>query len=254
MRTIKKIHQAASSPIGDLVTYRALPTQSVNYIDPFLFLNHHGPQVYPPHNQGLPFGPHPHRGFETVTFVLEGDIYHKDSFGNTGLIKPGGIQWMTAGSGLLHSEISSDSFKERGGPLEILQLWVNLPAKHKMAAPSYADLQKEDIPTLLLDQGRVTVNVVSGTFAEHAGAYQSLTDVHLSTLFFKPQGRLNLKVAASRNIFFYVIRGRLLVNGTQVEQLQLVEFESDGEELALEAQNDAVILFGHALPYHEPVV
>jgi quercetin 2,3-dioxygenase len=254
MRTIKHIHKAVNSPIGDLVTYRALPTRSVDYIDPFLFLNHHGPQVYPPHNQGLPFGPHPHRGFETVTFVLDGDIYHKDSFGNTGLIKPGGIQWMTAGSGLLHSEISSDYFKEVGGPLEILQLWVNLPAKHKMAAPSYVDLQKEDIPVLLLDDGRVTVNIISGSFDEHAGAYQSLTDVHLASISLRPQGRLNLEVATSRNIFCYVVRGRLMVNGTQVEQFQLVEFNNDAEDLVVEATNDAVLLFGHAEPYHEPVV
>lgn len=254
MRTIKQIHHAVNSPIGDLITYRALPTQSVSYIDPFLFLNHHGPQVYPPHNPGLPFGPHPHRGFETVTFVLEGDIFHKDSRGNTGLIRPGGIQWMTAGSGLIHSEISSDTFKEVGGPLEILQLWVNLPAKHKMVAPSYVDLQKEDIPALLLDGGRVTVNVVSGSFADQPGACQSLTDVHLSTIFFRPLGNLTIPVAALRNIFFYVIRGWIMVNGTQVEQLQLVEFENDGEELVVEALTDAVILLGHALPYREPVV
>lgn len=254
MRTIKHVHRAVSSPVGDLLTYRALPTYSLEYIDPFLFLNHHGPQVYPPRNHGLPFGPHPHRGFETVTFVLEGDIYHRDSGGNTGIIRPGGVQWMTAGSGLIHSEISSESFKETGGPLEILQLWVNLPARHKMAKPSYVDLQKEDIPAIDLDGGRVTVNVVSGSFGNIAGAYQSLTDVHLSTLFFQPGGRVNIEVPSKRNIFFYVIRGSVQVNGTGAEKLQLVEFENDGDELTVEAAHEAVVLFGHALPYGEPVV
>ena len=136
MRKIVAIHDAVYEPIADLKTYRALPNASIKHIDPFLFLNHHGPQIYPPNNHGLPFGPHPHRGFETVTFILDGDIYHKDSGGNQGTIVPGGVQWMTAGSGLIHSEISSESFKERGGKLEILQLWVNLPARHKLAKPS----------------------------------------------------------------------------------------------------------------------
>ncbi len=122
MRTIKGIHKAEYQPIGDLITYRALPTLSIEMIDPFLFLNHHGPQVYKPYNNGLPFGPHPHRGMETVTFIIDGDIVHKDSGGNESVIKAGGIQWMTAGSGLIHEEISSDDFLRNGGSMEILQL------------------------------------------------------------------------------------------------------------------------------------
>ncbi len=254
MRTIKHIHEAVSAPIGDLVTYRALPTYSVEYIDPFLFLNHHGPQVYPPGNQGLPFGPHPHRGFETVTFVLEGDIYHKDSGGNTGIIRPGGVQWMTAGSGLVHSEISSDSFKQAGGPLEILQLWVNLPARYKMVAPSYADLQKEDIPEAVLDEGRVRAQIVSGSFAGQAGAYQSLTDIHMAVLYLEGGAKQALRIPADRNIFFYVVRGSVTTAGHTVNKLQLAEFNQDGEELEIMANEDSVVLFGHAQPYDEPVV
>lgn len=140
MRTVKQRHRAINAPIADLVTYRALPTASVEHIDPFLFLNHHGPQVYRPNNHGLPFGPHPHRGFETVTFILEGDILHKDSSGHESVIAAGGIQWMTAGRGLIHAEVSSKQFKQTGGPLEILQLWVNLPAKDKLVAPRYVGL------------------------------------------------------------------------------------------------------------------
>ena len=254
MRTIKHVHRAVSSPIADLVTYRAIPTYSIDYLDPFLFLNHHGPQVYTANNYGLPFGPHPHRGFETVTFVLEGDIYHKDSGGNTGIIKPGGVQWMTAGSGLIHSEISSEEFKQKGGPLEILQLWVNLPARYKMTAPSYVDLQKQDIPSIALDDGKVSVNIVSGSFEGTAGAHQSLTDVHLATVYLKEGASLDPKIAAERNIFFYVIRGRVAANHAEVEQLNLVEFDNDSDELQVRALEDSVILLGHAAPYNEPVV
>ncbi|MBF9236206.1 pirin family protein [Hymenobacter sp. BT683] len=253
MRTIKQQHRAISAPIADLTTYRALPTESVEHIDPFLFLNHHGPQVYRPNNNGLPFGPHPHRGFETVTFILEGDILHKDSSGHESVIEAGGIQWMTAGSGLIHAEVSSDNFKQKGGPLEILQLWVNLPAKDKMVAPRYIGLQKEEIPTVTLDGG-VVVHAVSGTWGGTAGAVQPLADVALAWLEFPAGAAITLPIAAARSIFFYVVRGSLRVNGADTQALQLVEFNHDGDELTIEANTDAVLLLGHALPFHEPIV
>ncbi|GAB3297553.1 pirin family protein [Hymenobacter humi] len=254
MRTIKQQHRAVSAPIADLTTFRALPTESVEHLDPFLFLNHHGPQVYRPNNRGLPFGPHPHRGFETVTFILEGDILHKDSSGHESVIEAGGIQWMTAGSGLIHAEVSSDNFKKEGGPLEILQLWVNLPAKDKMVEPRYIGLQKDEIPTVKLDDGRVTVHAVSGNWAGTAGAVQPLADVQLAWLNLQAGARITLPIAAARTVFFYVVRGSLRVNGTDTKALQLVEFNHDGDALTIEASTDTVLLLGHALPFNEPIV
>ncbi|MBF9221678.1 pirin family protein [Hymenobacter ruricola] len=253
MRTIKQLHRAVNAPIADLVTYRALPTSSVEYLDPFLFLNHHGPQVYRPSNKGLPFGPHPHRGFETVTFILEGDILHKDTGGHESVINAGGIQWMTAGSGLIHAEVSSEAFKQTGGPLEILQLWVNLPAKDKMVAPRYIGLQKDEIPAVTLDGG-VVVHAVSGEWAGTAGAVQPLADVALAWLELPAGSRVVLPVAAARTVFFYVVRGAVQVSGAEAQARQLVEFNHDGDELAIAALADAVLLLGHALPFNEPVV
>lgn len=254
MRTIRKLHKAEYSLIADLITYRAIPTRSIDYLDPFLFLNHHGPQVYGPNNDGLPFGPHPHRGMETVTFILEGDISHKDSSGNESVITAGGVQWMTAGSGLIHAEVSSDEFKEQGGPLEILQLWVNLPARSKMTTPFYEGLQKDKIPSVILDQGKVTVNLVSGEWKGQKAAFQSETGIQLNTVYFKPGGKLTIPVAEINNIFFYVIKGKLLVNGREVEALNLAEFNHDGPELNLEADVDSILLFGQAQPLNEPKV
>src|SRR5947209_6888005 len=131
-RTVRALHVGVRDDIGDLVTRRPLPGHGVDQIDPFLFLNHHGPQTYPPGNRGLPFGPHPHRGFETVTFIIEGELAHRDTAGHESVIDGGGVQWMTAGSGLVHAELSPESFRRTGGPLDILQLWVNLPARLKM--------------------------------------------------------------------------------------------------------------------------
>lgn len=254
MRTLKKIHQAAYSPISDLVTYRAIPTTSVQYIDPFLFLNHHGPQVYKPNNQGLPFGPHPHRGMETVTFILAGDIAHKDSSGHESVIKAGGVQWMRAGRGLIHAEISSDEFKQQGGPLEILQLWINLPARLKMAEPFYIGKQRDEIPTLQLDNGQVEMSLISGNWDETIGAFESANGVFLSTIRFKAGAQLHVPVPHEHNVFFYVTTGELSVNDNQVKALQLAEFNHDGDELIITAQTDAVLLLGHAMPLNEPVV
>ncbi|AYA37876.1 pirin family protein [Hymenobacter oligotrophus] len=254
MRTIKQQHRALSAPINDLITYRALPTQSVEHLDPFLFLNHHGPQTYAPHNRGLPFGPHPHRGFETVTFILEGDIMHKDTGGHESVINAGGIQWMTAGSGLIHAEVSSEEFKRQGGPLEILQLWVNLPAKHKMTAPRYIGLQAPDIPQARLDEGRVRLHAVSGEWAGTAGAVQPLAPIALAWAELRTGGQLNLPITAEHTIFFYTVRGKLRVNGHETEALRLVEFNHDGDKLQLEALTDAVVLLGHAQPFREPIV
>lgn len=253
-RKIKKTHQAVSAPVGNLITYRALPTREVEYIDPFLFLNHHGPQTYGPSNSGLPFGPHPHRGFETLTFILEGDIMHQDTGGGQSVIEKGGVQWMTAGSGLIHAEVSSDKFKQEGGPLEILQLWFNLPARYKMVEPNYIGLQQDQIPTVTEDGGKVKVNLISGKWGDVQGPINSLSGIDMSSIELKQTGTFTIAIPAERNIFFYVVRGQVNVNGQPIGKLHLVEFENEGEKIKVEALEDACILLGHAKPFNEPVV
>ncbi|KQQ86882.1 pirin family protein [Massilia sp. Leaf139] len=255
-KLVRRIHPALRDDIGDLVTQRPVPSRHLDQVDPFLFLNHHGPQTYPPHNRGLPFGPHPHRGFETVTFILEGMLTHKDSAGHESIIRAGGVQWMTAGSGLIHAEISPREFLETGGPLEILQLWVNLPPHLKMTAPAYIGLQKEDIPALSLDGGRVTMHLTAGEWEGTRGPVNSLTGVFMSTVAFQAGGRLRVRGLAQRNVFLYVVRGALQagVADDRISAFHLVEFGSEGDELEMTALEDAVVLFGHAEPIGAPVV
>lgn len=253
MRSIKKIHKAEFRPIEDLITYSPIPSRSLQHIDPFLFLNHHGPQVYKPDNNGLPFGPHPHRGMETVTIILDGDISHKDSGGHESIIKSGGIQWMTAGSGLIHAETSSDEFKRNGGKLEILQLWVNLPASHKMTAPKYLGLNENEIPTIKIKDSDATVKLISGSFGEYKGAFDTISDIMISTIEIKSGQKLNLSAPVTNNIFFYIIKGDLKIGGTSIEKLHLVEFNNDGNEIEIETESDTLILFGHAKPFNEPI-
>jgi hypothetical protein len=248
LRTVRKQFLAIRDDIGELHTWRPLPNDEIQQIDPFLFLNHHGPQVYPARNRGLPFGPHPHRGFETVTFIVEGSLTHRDSGGHESVIETGGVQWMTAGRGLEHEEVSPPEFLERGGPLEILQLWINLPARLKFTEPRYVGLQKDDIASF--DNGGVTVNLISSEWSGHRGPIESLTDVHMMTVALSAGSRIVLPAPRGRNVFFYIVRGKLTVGNA----FHLVDWNDDGDEIEVEAVDDAFILFGHAKPYGEPVV
>jgi redox-sensitive bicupin YhaK (pirin superfamily) len=254
LKTIIAQHVAQRDDIGDLQTRRPVPGPKVAQVDPFLFLNHHGPQVYPPANRGLPFGPHPHRGFETVTFVLAGELAHRDSAGHESVVGAGGVQWMTAGSGLIHSEVSPESFLQAGGPLEILQLWINLPSRLKMTPPRYTGLHRGRIPALNADQGRVTVNLISGAWGGQTGPVATLTGVFMSTIEMKVGGRTGFGSLGGRNVFLYVARGRVVVNGRVAPEWNLVELDLAGDTVEIAAESDALVLFGHAEPIGEPVV
>jgi len=255
MRTVAALHPALRDDIADLVTRRPLPGPGLPQVDPFLFLNHHGPQVYPPGNRGLPFGPHPHRGFETVTFILEGNLAHYDSGGNASVIEAGGVQWMTAGSGLVHAEVSPPEFKRDGGPLEILQLWVNLPARLKMTGPRYSGVQQDAIPQLALPGGAGELRLVSGTFAGTVGPIHSLTGVSMAVVRLNAHARAQLPAPKGRSVFLYVARGSAAVAGVAVERWHLVSLNDDGDAVAIEAgEEGALLLFGHAEPIGEPVV
>ncbi len=253
-RTVKRLHQAVRDDIRDLHTRRPLPGPALAHLDPFLFLNHHGPQTYPPHNQGLPFGPHPHRGFETVTFILDGDLLHSDSGGHESVIGAGGIQWMTAGRGLVHAELSSREFIEKGGGLEILQLWVNLPARLKLTDPKYTGLQRDAIPAIAADGGRVSVNLVAGAFDGQEGPVRPLVDIHLMTVTLQAGGRVTLPAPRDRSVLCYVIRGAVTVGGERLDAYRLAELAQDGDAVEVVAEQEAVMLFGHAVPFGEPIV
>ncbi len=253
-KTIKRLHMALRDDIGDLLTQRPLPAPHLEQLDPFLFLNHHGPQTYAPDNHGLPFGPHPHRGFETVTFILDGMLTHKDSAGHESIIRAGGVQWMTAGRGIVHAEISPREFLRTGGALEILQLWINLPGRLKMSAPAYTGLQREQIPALAADDGRVTLHLVAGEWQGVSGPLASLTGVFMSTIEMQAGGRVRLPGLQARTVFLYVVRGSVTIGGQRAAAFHLAELNAGGDVLELVAESDSVVLFGHAAPIGEPVV
>jgi redox-sensitive bicupin YhaK (pirin superfamily) len=253
-KNIRRLHPAARDDIGDLLTQRPLPGPDTSQIDPYLFLNHHGPQVYPPGNRGLPFGPHPHRGFETVTFIVDGLLMHKDSAGHDSVIGPGGVQWMTAGSGIVHAELSPPQFLRDGGALEILQLWINLPGRLKLCPPAYTGLQAADIPVIEHDGGKVRVHLIAGDWEGSSGPVRSLTGHLMSTIAFQAGGRLRITGLTARSVLLYVVRGTLQVGPDRASAFHLAELSGEGDAVTLVADTDALILFGHAAPLGEPVV
>jgi quercetin 2,3-dioxygenase len=249
-RNVIRLHPAIRDDIGDLVTHRPVPGPQIGNIGAFLFLNHHGPQLYPPNNRGLPFGPHPHRGFETVTFILEGELAHTDSAGHESIIRKGGVQWMTAGSGIVHAEVSPAGFKRDGGPMEILQLWVNLPARLKMTQPRYVGVQAEAIPAIAADGA--TVHLVSGDYAGQHGPIHSLSGVFMTWVELRAGAELKFEGLRDRDVFLYVARGAIEVAGTRVPRFNLAEL-SGGGSVTISAEEPALILFGHAEPLAEPI-
>jgi redox-sensitive bicupin YhaK (pirin superfamily) len=254
LKTVVARHAAVRDDIGDLVTRRPVPGPDVEQVDPFLFLNHHGPQTYPPGNRGLPFGPHPHRGFETVTFILEGELAHRDSAGHESVIRAGGVQWMTAGSGLVHAEVSPETFLREGGPLEILQLWINLPARLKMTRPRYVGVQADQIPVLTCDEERVAVNLIAGTWGGRTGPIPSPTGVFMTTIALKRGGTAGFGSLAGRSVFLYVVRGEVTVDGAACSTGHLAELDLAGDRVEIEALGEAFVVFGHGEPIGEPVV
>lgn len=249
--TIARLHQAYRDDIGDLLTRRPLPGPQLEKLGAFLFLNHHGPQVYPPNSHGLPFAPHPHRGFETVTFILEGELAHRDSGGHESIIGPGGVQWMTAGSGLIHEEVSPEGFKKSGGAMEILQLWVNLPARLKMTAPRYTGLQADAIPEIASEGARI--QLIAGEYGGRSGPFDTLTGVFMSVVRLNRGASVRFDALSGRDVFLYVVRGSIAIGGTEAAKFHLVEL-SQGEAVEIAANEESVILFGHAEPLNEPVV
>lgn len=253
-KDIKRILSASSHRAGEHMMYQPIPSQELEQIDPFILLHHHGPHVFQPYNQGLPFGPHPHRGFETLTLVYAGDIEHADSQGFSSIIHPGGVQWMTAARGIVHSENISAAMRENGGEMEIIQLWMNLPGKLKMTPATYQGLENEQIPRVLSADQKVETQVVAGTFKDTTGAAKSITDLEVFSIYLKTGGKETYTARESRSILLYVLNGEVLINGKLAYQRQMIDFKPGHSEIEIVANTDARILYCTGEPLNEPMV
>lgn len=238
-------------PVRTLFSYDSLG----KHISPFLLLDYAGPADFEPAERPRGVGQHPHRGFETVTIVYQGELEHRDSTGAGGRIGPGDVQWMTAGAGILHEEFHSEAFTRSGGTLEMVQLWVNLPARDKLTAPGYQTLLDADIPSLPLPDKAGSLRLIAGKFAGRQGPARTFTDMDVWDIRLNPGKPVNLGLEPGRNTALVVLRGTLLVNGAElVREGQLALFEQAGDELLLEANNEALVLLLSGEPIDEPIV
>ena len=240
--------------MGEHQMYQPLPVQELEALDPFLLLHHHGPHEFQPYNQGLPFGPHPHRGFETLTLIYSGSVEHADSQGFRSVINPGGIQWMTAGRGIVHSENMPAEMREKGGELEIIQLWMNLPKRLKMTPPAYQGFQKEDIPVVESLDGLIKTQVISGSHQAVKGVANSLTHLTVLNVTAQKGGNESFELREGQQVLFYVLKGEVLVNGKLAIDHQLIDFKPGGRIIEIEAQEDTRFVLASGEAINEPVV
>ena len=238
-------------PVRTLFSYDNLG----KHISPFLLLDHAGPAEFTPTTQRRGVGQHPHRGFETVTIVYNGELEHRDSTGSGGKIGPGDVQWMTAASGILHEEFHSEDFARSGGTLEMVQLWVNLPARDKMADAGYQTILDSDIPSIALSNDAGSLRLIAGEFDGHTGPSRTFTPIDVWDLRLNAGKLLTLDLHEGRNTALVVLRGAVQVNGQEsVRQGQLALLDRKGDQLTLEASADAVVLLLSGEPIDEPIV
>jgi hypothetical protein len=225
-------------------------------IDPFLLLDYAGPTQFAPTRERRGVGEHPHRGFETVTIVYEGEVEHRDSSGGGGKIGPGDVQWMTAASGLVHEEFHGREFARRGGPFEMVQLWVNLPGKDKTAPPGYQGILDRDIPAVKLPAGRGTVRVIAGEHAGAKGPARTFTPMHVWDLRLASAAEpTELALPDGWTTALVVLRGSLRANGSEpIREAEVALFDRAGESLRLEDVQDARALLLCGQPIGEPIV
>jgi redox-sensitive bicupin YhaK (pirin superfamily) len=225
------------------------------HISPFILLDYAGPTTFEPTTARRGVGQHPHKGFETVTIVYEGEVEHRDSTGAGGTIGPGDVQWMTAANGILHEEYHSGAFAKKGGNFEMVQLWVNLPAKHKSAKPGYQNLLAVDIPTVELADGAGKLRVIAGSFGDARGPARTFTPINIWDVRLNRGGTAKLDVPEGHTLSVLVLSGTVEIDGrTIAHEAQTVILGRDGGGITIEANGSAKLLVLAGEPINEPVV
>jgi len=254
-RTVANILPAQAMQMGPITIHQPLPTQRVEQIDPFLLLHHFGPWKVEPGNDPLDLGPHPHRGFEPVTFLYNGGLRHRDSRNNTGILEAGDVQWMTAGMGIIHSERGNKAFLENGGTLEGIQLWVNLAPENKFVQPRYQDMKAADFPLHDFGNG-ATLRVVSGEFLGLKGPTKTYSSINAWQLELPAGATVELPVPEGHNFAAYLLDGEVATSsGFSYEGRVLLNYRPNGEGISLagKAEMTRVLLLG-GKPLGAPVV
>jgi redox-sensitive bicupin YhaK (pirin superfamily) len=237
-------------PVRSLFSYQGGDTAALS---PFLLFDYAGPYVFTPATKPRGVGQHPHRGFETVTIVYDGEVSHRDSTGAGGTIGPGDVQWMTAAGGIIHEEFHSPDFTAKGGPFRMVQLWVNLPKKDKMTKAGYQGITDADIPAVALPGGAGTARIIAGDFTATKGPARTFSPINVWDLALKAGADLTLDVPEGHTILVAVLAGNVSVNGTAAQDAEVVRLAREGTALSLQAATETKLLVLTGEPLNEPV-
>lgn len=254
MKKVINTLYAQEMDMGGIPVRQAIPTQKVEQIDPFLLL-HHG--SFPVHKGGNPLtmgvGPHPHRGFAPLSIVLSGEVHHRDSLGNSSIIGPGGFQWVHAARGIIHSERPSAALAQKGGAMEVIQLWINLPAARKMDAPAYIAGEARDLPATSIGSD-ARLYLIAGTYEGLSGPVKPASPMTIARIEIAAGGQAEIKLASGREAALYISRGKGKIGGYGLaESLHLYQLSSDGESISFDAEQDTEIVMLSGEPINEPL-
>ncbi|MBN8829844.1 MAG: pirin family protein [Sphingomonadales bacterium] len=238
-------------PVRSLFSYNGLGQA----ISPFLLLDYAGPHMFEPTRARRGVGEHPHRGFETVTIVYDGEVEHRDSAGNGGIIGPGDVQWMTAAGGIIHEEYHSPAFAKAGGPFRMVQLWVNLPARDKMAPGAYQGILAADIPTVALPEGAGTARIIAGEYGGAKGPARTFTPINVWDVALKAGAEVTLRLPEGHTALLVVLTGSIAVSGGQgANEAEMLLLSREGDEVAIRSDAGATLLVLTGEPIDEPIV
>ena len=260
MKKVAKVHQAPQKHwVGNGFQVQSMFSynDTDKHLDPFLLMDYNPPRYFDGGRKSdyRGVGEHPHRGFETVTIGYQGEVSHKDSYGGGGTIGTGDVQWMTAGSGVMHEEFHSEKFSQEGGMFEMVQLWVNLPAKDKMTTPKYQAIKAEDIPEVAFGDNAGIARIIAGDFEATQGAASTFSPVNMWDVRMNAGKNHTFRVPASHNLIMLVLDGTVQFNGADIARRgELVTFERGEADVHIEANNDAKLLILTGEPHNEPIV
>jgi quercetin 2,3-dioxygenase len=257
-KTIEKIFPRPVQPgmVGDgFRVYNYFPSYYPirDKVSPFLMLDFNAEYDFGPSSEPKGVDVHPHKGFETVTIAYKGSIEHYDSAGNSGIIHSGDVQWMTAGAGILHKEFHEKEFSKHGGPFEMVQLWVNLPAKDKLTQPKYQELVSNKINKIELENNGGSVHVIAGDINGIKGSASTFTDINACNIYLNVNGEFTTNVSATHNTMILLVEGVVEINGTKVQKHDFVLFKNEGESIHLKSTEKSVLLLLSGLPINEPI-
>jgi quercetin 2,3-dioxygenase len=259
MKQYKSVKHVGESPLvnmGPIRLRQPIPTSDVDKVDPFLLLHHYGPFAISEFNNPFDLGPHPHRGFEPITLLFQGEQLHRDSLGNESLVKAGDVQWTTAGRGIIHAEGPTKEFVKKGGTLEGIQLWLNLPAKYKMMTPNYQHIKSEQMSIVEDESGHISLKVVAGKQKGKEGLIKTQTEVNVFMVESKSNGSMIVDIPENHESCIYLLDGELTINDSlklSKGNNQMVVFNTDGNSFKFETTKESAFIILSGEPINEKV-